>query len=160
MNASLLQIQIDLVLIGRCLLATIWGILYAVWLQNSKMGAFIADERTWLSVVIGIGVDMLLVIGSVWWQVWLVVTLSGFGVIARSLINASDQSKPPSGYKMLWSMEDSIAALIKMIQVLEEVLEDVTEAQVVAKLSRALGLAHRACDAVKAARNGEYHGKR
>lgn len=157
---TLLQISIDLVLIGRCLLAAIWGILYAVWLQNSKMGAFIADERTWLSVVIGIGVDMLLGIGAEWWQIWLIVVLSGFGVIARSLINESDRQKPPSGYKMLWSMEDAIATLIKLIAILEEVLEDVTEAQVVAKLSKALGLAHRALDSVQAARQGQYHGKR
>jgi hypothetical protein len=49
---------------------------------------------------------------------------------------------------------------IWLIVILEEVLEDVTEAQVVAKLSKALGLAHRALDSVQAARQGQYHGKR
>jgi hypothetical protein len=75
---TLLQIQIDLVLISRCLGVLIWGILYAIWL----------------------------------------------------------------------------------IAILEEVLEDVTEAQIVAKLSKALGLAHHALDSVQAARQGQYHGKR
>lgn len=59
---------------------------------------------------------------------------------------------------MLWSMEDSIAVLTELVRVLEEVLEK--PENYVAQLSKSLGLAHRALDAIKAARQGEYHGKR
>ena len=39
-----MQLSIDLLLIGRCLGALCWGILWAVFLQCNRMGKFLAVE--------------------------------------------------------------------------------------------------------------------
>jgi len=58
------QITLDFGLITRCLGALCWGILLAVFLQFSRMGRFLAVERTWITVVVGVGVDLLIGIGA------------------------------------------------------------------------------------------------
>jgi hypothetical protein len=160
MNNTLLLISVDYVLIARCLGALLWGILYAVYLNHGRLGPFLAEERTWLSVVIGVGVDLLIGIGALWWEIWLIVALSGIGVIARSLIHERDRRNAPNanGYKVKWGLEDAIAILMDLIQLLESVLEAPEQVDL-AKLSRSLRLAHRAHDKVKYARQGEYYGK-
>jgi hypothetical protein len=160
METSLLLISVNYMLIARCLGAIFWGILYAVWLQNARLGQFLVEERTWVTVVIGVGVDMLLGIGALWWEIWLIVALSGIGIIARSLINERDRQPMPNGnsHKVKWGMEDAMAALLEQIRLLEGLLSDVQQVDVAA-LSQVLGLAHRANDKIRAARQGGYYGQ-
>jgi hypothetical protein len=158
MNGTLLEISVDWLLIGRCLMAFLWGVLYATFLQHHRLGQFLADERTWVSVVIGVGVDLLLGIGALWWELWMVIGLSSVGVIVRSLINARSRPKLPSGYKILWGMEDAIALSAELIELLDELLEG-EEGERVLVLSRALRKAHRINRLVRDARQGEYNGK-
>lgn len=72
------------------LLAGIWGTLYAVALQTYP-GRFLAARFTWLTVVIGIGVDLAivaLVLGpDVMLPVAGLIGVSAGPIVARSLVN-------------------------------------------------------------------------
>jgi len=73
------------------LLALIWGIAWACFLQFAPAGQWLVIRRTWVTVVVGVGVDMgilLLVLSpqAVGTSV-LVVGLSAAGIIFRSLHN-------------------------------------------------------------------------
>jgi len=72
-------------------LAFVWGVVWAVFLQFSQLGRFLAARRTWLTVVIGIGVDLAIALMVIpwrfWWLLFGIVFMSGIGIIARSLLN-------------------------------------------------------------------------
>ena len=73
------------------ILALIWGAIWALFLQMHPWGQWLAIKRTWLTVVIGVGVDMALLllvldIGT-WSAVAAVIAASSIGIIARSLYN-------------------------------------------------------------------------
>jgi hypothetical protein len=135
------QIPVDLVLIARCFGALLWGILLAVFLQYNKFGRFLAVERTWLTVVAGVGVDLLIGIGAAWWGLWLIVVFSSLGIIARSLLNEHQETEPAlNRYKTKWQMEKALDAT-----------DDATRVQ---HISRALTAAHQASREITAARYG------
>jgi len=73
------------------LLAIFWGFFWAFVLQTTAFGRWLVIKRTWLTVVIGVGVDGLLLLPVVPFAAWLkmlaVVSLSAVGIIARSLVN-------------------------------------------------------------------------
>ena len=73
------------------LLALIWGAIWAAFLQFVPLGRFLAIRRTWLTVVVGVGVDLLIALAIVpwptWWPLAAVVALSALPIVARSLIN-------------------------------------------------------------------------
>jgi len=78
----------------RCfpyILALIWGGIWALFLQRSQLGQFLAQKRTWVTVVVGVGVDLVLILVVIpldlWLRVCMVVVLSSLCIIARSLIN-------------------------------------------------------------------------
>jgi hypothetical protein len=68
-----------------------WGIAYAAFLQFTDIGRYIVERVTWLSVVIGIGGDLLIAGLFVGWPVVLavgaIIGASSIGIVARSLIN-------------------------------------------------------------------------
>jgi hypothetical protein len=68
-----------------------WGIIWALVLQLTTWGQFLALKRTWLTVVIGLGVDLLILFPLLpldrWLLVLAVIALSSIGIIARSLYN-------------------------------------------------------------------------
>lgn len=72
-------------------LAVVWGGVWAAFLQFTQMGRFLAVQRTWITVVVGVGGDLALMALCVPFEVWLrvagIVALSGMGIITRSLIN-------------------------------------------------------------------------
>lgn len=72
-------------------LALIWGAIYALFIQRTEIGQTLAKSTTWLSVVIGIGVDLLIALPivprSAWQAIAKVFIASSVGIIARSLIN-------------------------------------------------------------------------
>lgn len=73
------------------ILAGIWGALWAAYLQFSQHGHYLAVRRTWLSVVIGVGGNMLILLSVLplyqWFTVLTVIGASAVGIIARSLYN-------------------------------------------------------------------------
>jgi hypothetical protein len=73
------------------LLGVGWGIAYAAFLQFTAIGRYIVERVTWLAVVIGVGVDLLIVGPFIGWHTMLfvaaVVGASSIGIIARSLLN-------------------------------------------------------------------------
>lgn len=78
-------------------LALIWGGIWAAFLQFVPLGRFLAQKRTWITVVIGVGVDLLIILMVVPWEYWklfaLVIAFSSIGIILRSLANEWDESK-------------------------------------------------------------------
>lgn len=68
-----------------------WGVFWASFLQFHSMGQFLAQKRTWLTVVIGVGVDTLLLLPVIpkraWVKLLAVLGLSSIPIILRSLIN-------------------------------------------------------------------------
>jgi len=77
--------------IAAALLALFWGVFWALFLQFSPTGRWLALRRTWLTVVAGVGVDLLILLLVLPLDAWLTVAgvfaLSGIGLIARSLWN-------------------------------------------------------------------------
>ncbi len=71
--------------------ALIWGIIWAGFLQMHPWGRWLALRRTWLTVVIGVGVDMALLLLVLdihtWTAVATVIAASSVGIIVRSLYN-------------------------------------------------------------------------
>jgi hypothetical protein len=72
-------------------LALFWGVSFAIFLQFTPAGRFLVRRRTWLAVVIGVGVDLVLMVTLLPLETWLmvvgVVGASSVGVILRSLFN-------------------------------------------------------------------------
>lgn len=73
------------------ILAGFWGGIWAAFLQWNEYGRYLALRRTWFTVVIGVGVDLLIALLVTPLEVWLVVcaivTASSLGIITRSLYN-------------------------------------------------------------------------
>lgn len=151
-----MQFAVDLILIARCLGALVWGILWAVFLQYHRLGRFLVAERTWITVVIGVGVDLLLGIGATWWALWLVVVFSSVGIIARSLLNEHAQETEPAlnRYKTKWQMEDTLDECGDIIGLLDQALTAATLATAQAHVSQALAKVHHAQRLMTAARYG------
>lgn len=152
-----IQLAINFGVIFRCLGGLLWGILWAVAIQFSRMGRFLAEQRTWIVVVIGVGVDLLLGIGADWWVIWLVVAFSSLGVIARSLINERDGFSPDvNSYKHKWALEDAIDALGQVIGALEDALAS----ESLGHVSKALGIVHKTQRTLEVARYGQPEKKK
>ena len=79
-------------------LALVWGGIWALFLQIHPWGQFLVYRRTWITVVIGIGVDLLLVLMVLnrddWLKVFAIVAVSSVGIIIRSLHNETVVSQP------------------------------------------------------------------
>ena len=71
--------------------ALVWGVFWASFLQFTRAGQWLAIRRTWITVVVGVGVDlgiMVLVLDwHTWWRVVSIITVSSLPIIARSLFN-------------------------------------------------------------------------
>lgn len=72
-------------------LGGVWGLIWAVVLQKTYVGKFMAARLTWLTVVVGIGVDLFIVLLvaplEMWLQVVAVIAASSVAIIVRSIWN-------------------------------------------------------------------------
>jgi hypothetical protein len=72
------------------ILGAIWGLILALALQT-YIGKFMAARFTWLTVVIGVGVDLLIALLIVPLEYWLplvaLVGASSVAIIGRSIYN-------------------------------------------------------------------------
>ena len=77
--------------------AVIWGVMWAWFLQVSFHGRFLAARMTWLSVVVGVGIDLVILYFvlpfEAWLQVCLVVAGSSIAIIIRSLVNEARDTR-------------------------------------------------------------------
>ena len=73
------------------ILAAIWGVIWAGFLQWHPWGRWLALRRTWITVVIGVGADLALLLlvldVRTWSTVTAVIAASSIGIIVRSLYN-------------------------------------------------------------------------
>jgi hypothetical protein len=80
-----------MMLVVCLVLAAVWGAVWAVFLQCTEPGRFLAARRAWVAVAIGVGVDGLILLAllplELWLQVAAVIAASSAGVIVRSLRN-------------------------------------------------------------------------
>jgi len=79
------------------ILALAWGVVWALALQYTRLGRFLARRRTWLTVVVGVGVDLLIALLLLELGDWLLlvalVIASSIGVIWRSLHNEGQEEQ-------------------------------------------------------------------
>lgn len=72
-------------------LALVWGCVWALFLQCHPLGQFLAIRRTWITVVIGVGGDLLIGLWVLELDQWLmmvaIITASSVGIVSRSLHN-------------------------------------------------------------------------
>lgn len=72
-------------------LALLWGGIWASFIEFTPLGRYLADKRTWITVVVGGGVDVVIMRLALDWDailvVFLVILASSVGIITRSLIN-------------------------------------------------------------------------
>ena len=78
------------------LLGFFWGVFYALWLQQTKYGRFLVQRRTWIAVVLGIGVDVLIMALVLPFDQLLIIAgvlaTSAVGIVVRSLyLESRDQ---------------------------------------------------------------------
>lgn len=82
--------------------ALAWGLLWGATLQFTAVGQWLAARRTWVTVVIGVGVDLLLFLPFLspaqWIAALAIVTFSSIGVIARSLANEHTEDDEQLGH--------------------------------------------------------------
>lgn len=73
------------------IVAVVWGAIWALCLQCTQWGRWLALHRTWITVVIGVGVNLAILAfvlpRTLWLRVFEVFALSSAGIIVRSLIN-------------------------------------------------------------------------
>jgi MFS-type transporter involved in bile tolerance (Atg22 family) len=73
------------------LLALIWGVVWALVIQYTDIGRWLAARRTWITVVVGVGVTGAILLLVIPWEQWLlcvgVFAASAVGIVARSVIN-------------------------------------------------------------------------
>jgi hypothetical protein len=76
-------------------LGLLWGIGFAAFLQWVPLGRYIVERVTWLAVIMGVGVDLLIVAPFIGWPLMLfvgaVIAASSIGIIVRSLSNANHE---------------------------------------------------------------------
>jgi hypothetical protein len=77
-------------------LAIIWGFAWAHVLEHTETGRYWAEQRTWITVVIGVGVTLSLLLPILkrehWLNVFEMFALSSIGIILRSLRHEKDNA--------------------------------------------------------------------
>lgn len=157
METTLTVIPVDLSIILRVVLAFGWGIGWAAYIELHRHGQFLATERTWITVVIGVGVDLAIAWPGDWYVVTLVISASSIGIIARSLMNEQKAASINwQGYKVKHGLEDAAAIVGNVIRQLQTILDkNNLPAGDVANISRALNDTHKLKETIIAARRGE-----
>jgi len=109
-------------------LGLFWGAVWAAFLEWIPFGRFLVKRRTWITVVVGVGGDLAIALGTVdfeaWQQVTLIVAASALPIILRSLLHESGETasvRLPN--KVIWGVEDILARCLRMRDALERLTE-------------------------------------
>jgi hypothetical protein len=149
-----MTIFVDLLLILRILAALFWGIIWASFLQFTRQGEFLAERRTWITVVIGVGVDLLIAYPGDWYVITLVIIVSSIGIIFRSLWNETKGLPNPNSHKLKHHLEDIAALTDEQIDQLNDLLKDSMSPAQLASVSDMLANTHQIKDHAQDARQG------
>ena len=72
-------------------LSLFWGFAWAACLQYTRWGRWLALYRTWITVVVGVGGDLLIMLPIMKRRAWAfvatIIALSSVGIIYRSIYN-------------------------------------------------------------------------
>ena len=156
-------------------LAAFCSALYAIFLQSER-GRFIAEELTWVSVVIGVGICFLvslLIIPLKWVAYFLgIFFCAAIPIIYRSLANyfdrCSDGDSPADkivrkriANNVIDSLEDTSALCRDAVQCHQKVMDrltdlDVSDSELMMHLYEILSDVQAIWRKARAARNGEY----
>lgn len=72
------------------ILAFVWGGVWAAFLQWTKIGQYLAFKRTWITVVVGVGIDLLIMLLILPLKYWIlvasVICFSSVLIIVRSIL--------------------------------------------------------------------------
>ncbi len=83
--------MIDWKILFALFLALVWGVIWAVTLQVTRTGKVLVARLTWLAVVIGVGVDLLIITIVVQLDVVFlaacIIGVSAIPIITRSIRN-------------------------------------------------------------------------
>ena len=114
-------------------LAVLWGAVWAIVLQFTPIGQFIASKHKWVTVVVGVGVDLLLALPitpfEYWWPITVIVFLSSLGIIYRSLHNEQAGESPEKvrlKNKVGWAFQDIIVLAKNGQEQIDELAEQPT----------------------------------
>lgn len=73
------------------ILALFWGAIWAAFIQFSRFGRWLVNRRTWITVVVGVGGDLIILLFMIPFRIWIkffsIVALSSVPIIYRSLFN-------------------------------------------------------------------------
>ncbi len=154
--SALVSIPLDLLLICRVLAAFSFGCGLAAGLQFTRLGRFLAEERTWLTVVLGVGVDLMLAYQADWMTTVGVFAMSSVGVIVRSLLYEHQETVNLRSYKLIHHIEDATALALDITATTTKRLSSagVSSAEVI-HLARILTLTNGILDHLKAARSNQ-----
>jgi len=157
----------DWLLLVRLLFALSWGVGLAFFLQRTKLGQYLAVERTWITVVVGVGIDWLIAAGMdlyTWLVMGGIIAASAFGIIIRSIRNehkkARKNGRNPIHYNnMVNSLDEASAmamdlnnAVLRLLRDSQELKrEDILAIKDIIATSTTLQIK------VTDARKGEYH---
>ena len=147
-------VSLDLLLFLRIFAAFSWGLLYAVFLQHHRIGKFWAEERAWLAVVIGIGIDLAISFNASYFATVTVIVVSSFGIVGRSLSNEQQKGGSFCRNKVFWNLEDAIALCNKTIELLHHLLSSEEDDSVC--VSQAISVVLQIKEKLINARKGEY----
>jgi len=150
------SISLDSLLIFRVLVAFFFGTGMAVFLQFARVGQFLARERTWIAVVVGVGADLLIGYQADWLTICLIFVVSSLGIIGRSLLNEHRAEINTRSYKLLWNLEDSLGLVDDLArEITDRLTVDGLEGGEVHHLAILLGLVNQVGDKLRAARRGD-----
>lgn len=153
------QISIDSLLILRLVGAFVWGFIWAIFIYKARSGISLRQDHTWVTVVIGVGVDLLVSFQADWWTVAAVIALSSVGVIGFSTFYPH-KDESPTGYKIIGYIEDATALCLRTIRDLEEALDASENGKMSLALSKVLANIHKAHALMVMARGGEFMKRR
>ncbi len=153
------QISVDSLVILRLSGAIAWGFVWALFIYKARSGIALRQDHTWVTVVIGVGADLLLSFPGDWWTVAAVIALSSFGIIGFAVFYPR-QDEPPSGYKIIGYIEDATALCLCTIRELETALAASEDGKTSAALSRTLTSVHKMRALMALARCGEFMKKK
>jgi len=162
MDEPLVSFSLNILLILRLFGALFWGFGWAAFIQWHRFGQFLVEERTWLTVVVGVAVDLAIAFPEGWGVVAAVIAASSCGIIVRSLYNesAGKKGKRIMPNKSQWSLMDISSLAMDDIDMLQALMHDTDQIpqKIIKPLSQLLLNNHRIRDKVKDALSGNHQG--
>ena len=153
------QISIDLLLILRLLGSFIWGWVWALFIYKTRDGITLRLDHTWVTVVIGVGLDLIISFPQNWFIVAAAIASSSIGILYFAAFD-THKNERPTGYKVIEAIENATAIGLRVIRGLETILTCCEDGKTSAAISKVLTDAQREHFYLATARNGDFTKRR